>query len=293
MYTQLTTSTSIIFKHSAVSYRLRQLLPELPSISFDYGTSPYNASKVALLIENRPLGLLAPLLLHMVAVLPPDWRFLFLGSDASIGIVDNSAAIRRQVAIGKLELKLLPSNVSIGGQEDISRFFTELWVYQHLFWPAEWLLVYQTDSVMCASNKGTVDDWLEYDWVGAPWSGDSRYGGNGGLSLRRVSSIITVLENQRRQEFSEPEDVWLTERLGHLPNSRVANGSESVKFSGESIWYEEPLGYHTGGGGNILSGGIWGAQERRQHIWNYCPEMKMTLDMDAASFMPERCLENW
>ena len=244
----------------------------------------------------------------MVAVLPPDWRFLFLGSDSSIGIMENSAAIRRQVAIGKLDLRLLPSNVSIGGQEDISRFFTELWVYQHLFWPAEWLLVYQTDSenyrtanrtkltrtgMMCASSKGTLDDWLEYDWVGAPWSGDSRYGGNGGLSLRRVSSIITVLQNQRRSELSEPEDVWLTERLGHLPNSRVANGSESLKFSGESIWYEEPLGYHTGGGGGILAGGLWGTQERRQHIWNYCPEMKMTLDMDAAQFMPDRCLENW
>jgi hypothetical protein len=90
--------------------------------------------------------MLAPLLLHMVAVLPPDWRFLFLGSDSSIEIMENSAAIRRQVAIGKLDLKLLPSNVSIAGQEDISGFFTELWVYQHLFWPAEWLLVYQTDS---------------------------------------------------------------------------------------------------------------------------------------------------
>ena len=28
---------------------------------------------------------------------------------------------------------------------------------------------------MCAGNKGTLDDWLEYDWVGAPWSSDSRY----------------------------------------------------------------------------------------------------------------------
>lgn len=260
------------------------------------------------MIENRPLGLLAPLLLHMVAVLPPDWRFLFLASDASVDIMENSAAIRRQVAIGKLDLKLLPTNISIGGQEDISRFFTELWVYQHLFWPAEWLLVYQTDSelwlvwyktklitagMMCASNKGTVDDWLEYDWIGAPWNGDSRYGSNGGLSLRRVSSIITVLENQKRQELSEPEDVWLTERLCHLPKSRVANGSDSLKFSGEPIWYEEPLGYHAGGGGGILTGGLWGTLERRQHIWNYCPEMKLTLDMDAAQYMPERCLANW
>ena len=102
-----------------------------------------------------------------------------------------------------------------------------------------------------------------------------------------------MLLHQRRQAQSEPEDVWLTERLGHLPNSRVANGSESLKFSGESIWHEEPLGYHTGFGGSLLDGRIWGTQERRQHIWNYCPEMKMTLDMDAGHFMPDRCFENW
>ena len=146
---------------------------------------------------------------------------------------------------------------------------------------------------MCANNKGTLDDWLEYDWVGAPWSGDSRYGGNGGLSLRRVSSIIQVLLHQRRQAWSEPEDVWLTERLGHLPNSRVANGSMSLQFSGESIWFEEPLGYHTGGGGNIMAGGIWGTEQRRQHVFDYCPEMKMTLNMDATAFMPDLCETVW
>ena len=147
-------------------------------------------------------------------------------------------------------------------------------------------------GILCANNKGMLDDWLQYDWVGVPWWGESRYGGNGGLSLRRVSSIIAVLRHQQRQNFSEPEDVWLTERLGHLPNTQVANGSESMKFSAESIWYDEPLGYHTGGGG-ILAGGVWGSQEHRQHIWDYCPEMKITLDMDASSYIPELCLTEW
>lgn len=147
--------------------------------------------------------------------------------------------------------------------------------------------------MMCANHKGTLDEWLEYDWVGAPWSTNSRYGGNGGLSLRRVSSMIEVLRHQQRANFSEPEDVWLTERLGHLPNSRTANGSESLKFSGEAHYYEEPLGYHTGGGGHFLSGGVWGTPEKRQRNYDYCPEMKLTMFMDVRQFFPKVCNEFW
>jgi hypothetical protein len=147
--------------------------------------------------------------------------------------------------------------------------------------------------MMCANHHGTLDEWLEYDWVGAPWGLDSHHGGNGGLSLRRVSSMIEVLRHQRRVENSEPEDVWMTERLGHLPNSRTANGTMSNKFSAEMIWYDKPLGYHTGGSGAWLMGGVWGTPEKRQQIYDYCPEMKITLGMDLKSVMPQQCNTEW
>ena len=111
--------------------------------------------------------------------------------------------------------------------------------------------------------------------------------------MRRVSSIITVLRHQQRLNNSEPEDVWLTERLGHLPNSKVANGTESLDFSSEMIWTDHPMGYHTGGGGAVLNSGVWGLPEQRQQIWDYCPEIKITLDMDMASFMPGLCDSQW
>lgn len=144
---------------------------------------------------------------------------------------------------------------------------------------------------MCGKNQGTIDDYLQYDWVGAPWWDGSRYGGNGGLSLRRVSSMIQILEHQQRENHTEPEDVWLTERLGHLPESRTANGTESMKFSVESIWYDEPMGYHTGGGGAWIAPSVYAQPEQRQHIWDYCPEMKMTLDMDTSMHISHVCSE--
>ena len=92
------------------------------------------------------MGSLAPLILHMISVVPPDWRFRVLGSDLSIALVNNSAAIRRQVQVGKLDLTYIPSNMTVSGGEETSQFLTNLWVYEKLLQPAEWLLIFQTDS---------------------------------------------------------------------------------------------------------------------------------------------------
>ncbi|KAI0200493.1 hypothetical protein F4808DRAFT_460843 [Astrocystis sublimbata] len=293
--------------------------PEVATIptSFKPQDSPFNQSKVALLIENRPQPLLAPLLLHFIAVVPPDWRFRFMGSDESVAAVNKSQAVRAQVASGKLDLTLIPANMSTMGQEAISQFLTTLWLYETVLQPAEWLLVFQTDSILCANSRQNLNDYLDYDWVGAPWNPSGRFGGNGGLSMRRVSAIIEVLRDQVRADNSEAEDVWLTERLGHRPGARMANGSLSLTFSGEinpgdpsspaaddegyylkgsddlREGFYEPMGYHTGGGGAFLHGKVWGEPRLRKHIWDYCPEVKMTLAMDAAKFVPGDCGAQW
>lgn len=324
----------------------------LPKLSLEYHyeqqASKFNESKVALLIENRPNPILAPLMLHFISVVPPDWRFRFMGSVESVEHVNKSVAIREHVAAGKLDLTYIPANMSTGSQEEISRFLTTLWLYEVVLQPAEWLLVFQTDSILCANSRQTLNDYLEFDWVGAPWNPRGRFGGNGGLSLRRVSAMIDVLRNQERVPGSEPEDVWLTDRLGHRPGSKMANGTISSTFSGEmhsgetthvgspskdarqqqeqqynasqnktsgtvydspleaaqhgelieelDAWrdgFYEPMGYHTGGSGSTLHAGIWGAPEKRKHIWEYCPEVKLTLFMDVAKYVPGACHASW
>ncbi|KAK3937244.1 hypothetical protein QBC46DRAFT_267939 [Diplogelasinospora grovesii] len=324
-------------------------LSRLPTVSLEYQyqkqASKFNESKVALLIENRPNPILAPLMLHFISVVPPDWRFRFMGSPESVEFLNKSVAIQEQVRAGKLDLTYIPSNMTTGSQEEISRFLTTLWLYEVVLQPAEWLLVFQTDSIVCANSRQNLNDYLDYDWVGAPWNPHGRFGGNGGLSLRRVSAIIDVLRNQERKDGTDPEDVWLTDRLGHRPGSKMANGTTASTFSGEmhagdslhvdkvavapmprvngkgaktkpppkynstiegakhgayveglDDWrdgFYEPMGYHTGGSGNTLHAEIWGTPKLRRHIWEYCPEVKMTLHMDVAKFVPGQCNANW
>lgn len=320
----------------------------MPSVSLSYDrnlekqASKFNETKVALLIENRPNPILAPLTLHFMSVVPPDWRFRFMGSLESVEHINKSVAIREHVAAGKLDLTYIPSNMTTGSQEEISRFLTNLWLYETVLQPAEHLLIFQTDSILCANSRQTLNDFLEYDWVGAPWNPEGKFGGNGGLSLRRVSAIIDVLRNQQRRDNSEPEDVWLTDRLGHRPGAKLANGTVSGFFSGEMhtggktsldihadedivvfkaggnqtklynstfeaakdgayvegiddwrVGQYEPMGYHTGASGTTLHGEIWGTPELRKHIWDYCPEVKMTLRMDAAKYVAPGCEGTW
>lgn len=112
----------------------------------------YNETKVALIIENRPDSKLAPLILHMMSVVPPDWRFRLMGSNESVALVNNSAAIKRQVTAGKLDLTYIPTNMSVVGQEAISQFLTNLWLYDTVLQPAEYLLLFQTDSTIKFPN---------------------------------------------------------------------------------------------------------------------------------------------
>lgn len=185
------THSSLNVPRLELSYSTNDDHPTYPELlnSFKPQDSPFNASKVALLIENRPFPMLAPLLLHFISVVPPDWRFRFMGSPESVASVNRSVAVRSQVASGKLDLTYIPTNMSTAGQEMISRFLTNLWLYETVLRPAEWLLVFQTDSILCANSRQNLNEYLDYDWVGAPWNPQGRYGGNGGLSLRRVSAI--------------------------------------------------------------------------------------------------------
>ncbi|KAF3169755.1 hypothetical protein TWF225_011237 [Orbilia oligospora] len=245
--------------------------------------NPYNETKLALLIENRPQPHLTPLLLHFMSVVPPEWPFLFLGSNESITHIQKSGPIRNYISNGKLSVRLIPEDMNVNNQENLSRTMTRVDFYEMLS-PAEWLFIFQTDSIICANSGVSLNDWVErgFSWVGASWGKDTKYGGNGGFNLRRVSYLVEVLTHQNRHDGEKLEDWWLTDRLGHMPNAKMANGTEEMEFSVEKVPYDTPLGYHTGWGGKLLMAQVWKEQEQRDQIFEYCPEIKILMPMVPA-----------
>lgn len=248
--------------------------------------SVYDPKKVAFLVETRPLPHLPALYTHMTAITPPEWTFKFMGSKESIAHMRSSPNIRRMEEDRKVAFILLPDIYTVTDRESISQMFTDPHLYRDILAPAEHLLVFQPDSVFCANCPKTLNDFLEWDWIGAPWLPDAQYGGNGGLSLRKVSSILAVLENNRRP-VGDPalEDLWLASQLRSLPGTKLPDATISKGFSVESVWDDQPLGYHVGWMG-VHHEQIWDTEEQLNHIFKYCPEVKMILGMKLANDKP-------
>lgn len=125
--------------------------------------APYNASKLALIFGHRSLTLLAPLVLHMMSIVPPEWPFLFLGSSDSIIQLTSSKAISYQLQSGRLRVQPIPDQFIHTEREGFDRALTSLRFYDHVTPGVEWLFVFSADSMMCANSNLTLNDWLQYD----------------------------------------------------------------------------------------------------------------------------------
>ncbi|KAI1116169.1 hypothetical protein F5Y14DRAFT_459647 [Nemania sp. NC0429] len=254
------------------------------------GMPPPTAAAV---IEPRPLPHLVSQILHMIAVVPPDWRFVFVGTGPSAASVGRSHAARHQQAVGKLDLLVLPAPWEIDSKEKVYRLLTDRRFYDEFLPGAEWLLRYEHDSILCANSPTGLDEWLGWDWAGAPRSPEDRFAGNGGLSIRRVSAIRRVLGFQERHNDTIPEDEWFGTRMRTLPGAKVASTSEGGAGGGQLLAVEDhyvpdamAMGFHVRDGGRGLSDAVWKDPGRRRAIFDYCPELSLVMDMKLER---ERC----
>lgn len=110
------------------------------------------------------------------------------------------------------------------------------------FWSnviGENILIFQTDSLLIRDG---IDEFLFYDYVGAPWvkPKEGRYVGNGGLSFRKKKVMIDVCNRYLPSEQIW-EDIFFAK---HMDYSNVPNVDIAKKFSVEGIFYDKPIGVH-------------------------------------------------
>jgi hypothetical protein len=173
---------------------------------------PFNGTfmdKVAVIIEDRPRTNLIPLVLHFSTVLGPSWPIIIYTSSENIGIFTSSHALRRHLESGIISIRYLPKTVLFTNSDSVSSFLTQPWLWQNLA-PAKWVLMFQSDAMLCANAAHSVEDFFPYDWVGAPIRADLGSGMNGGLSLRKRETILRILAEH--EWVKEPgrrfEDLW-------------------------------------------------------------------------------------
>lgn len=135
-----------------------------------YATPSLDKKRVALIIETRPASVLPELLAHMISVLPPQWVVKMVGTNESLASTLSSRSLGYHLKSTKLQLVNLPDHYPMTRQETVSQTLTNITFYRHFMASAERISMFQTDSIICAASKQSVDDWVDknYSWVGAP-----------------------------------------------------------------------------------------------------------------------------
>jgi hypothetical protein len=289
-----------VFSAASYSRPVSSVAPAAPATAIvQVSKAMLNRTKVASMIETRPLPILIPLVTHWLATVPEDWPFVLWTSQASRDQLLSSATVSRAVHAGRLNLTLLPDWVDVSSGEALSRFLTKPWFWYAHDSEAEWMLFFQADAILCAASEQTVDDWLGYDFVGAPcpWSThDEHHGGNGGLSMRKISTMQRITSDRRpeivRQDNTpssmqmyhgtphEAEDWWAMSRIEMLvpearwPDNRSQN-TFSISWGGQDSM--RPLGVHRGSGPGLE---LWQYERAYdfQRLISYCPELLMIRD---------------
>ena len=106
------------------------------------------------------------------------------------------------------------------------------------------------------------------------------------MSIRNVEKVKEVLRFQKRWDDSTPEDQWLSSRLGLLPDANMCPPDKEREFAVEDVWHEWPMGYHLNPGGGVSD--VWDLHAQRKMIFEYCPEIKIILDMRLER---EKCVQ--
>jgi hypothetical protein len=171
----------------------------------------------AVTIVHKPCSTLSYTLTNFAGNLGPDWPILVIYTPRAKDAVLNNKVVRYLSRYGGLHVLALSALAIPGLDEltDVSKYSLllarpEFWEAMH----ADKVLIFQTDSVLCSQSAFTIDDFLAYDYVGAPWVHVDRAVGNGGLSLRSVDKMLHI--TRRSDRDPHPEDVFFVQGLAAM-----------------------------------------------------------------------------
>lgn len=123
--------------------------------------------------------------------------------------------------------------------EDYNRLLTNIGFWKNYLY-FDRVLIFQHDSMLLREG---IEEFLEYDYVGAPWK-FQQHGGNGGLSIRNPKAMLACIKKQSWNPKLGNEDVYFSNLLNDMIEFKLAPRDVCSRFSCESIFQLGTLGYH-------------------------------------------------
>ncbi|KAK2779129.1 hypothetical protein CKAH01_11388 [Colletotrichum kahawae] len=226
----------------------------------------FRNSNVAVITETHSANvpMLVPIMLHFASSLGPKWPVVLLTLQENWKMPE-SMQFRQLVEAKRIIILYLPPGTAFPDHKSVTYFMVRPWLWE-LFAPANRILMFQVDSILCSQSTSKVDDFLEWDFIGAPIAKRYGKGYNGGLSIRNPRLFLDIIREQQKNPVRlNVEDQWFFERL-QARNARLPTEDQAKHFAVETVFYETPLGYHQPK--RFLP-------QRMDEIRAWCPEVDM------------------
>jgi len=192
----------------------------------------------AVIIEPREHPALEFVLQNFNDNLSDEWQFVVFHGNKNIEYTQKIC----DKVFKKDRVKLVNLGIDNLTISEYSGLFYNNILYDNI--STETFLIFQTDSIICSKYKDTINEFLDYDYVGAPWAnGDI---GNGGLSLRKKSKMLEIVEKCKNKKVG---DNYINEDMIFFNGCNVVelnkpNFDKAKKFSLETVFNEKSFGIH-------------------------------------------------
>jgi hypothetical protein len=150
---------------------------------------PYKYS--AVIIEPRSHPALEFVLNNFTTNLNDDWGFIIFHGNLNYNYIIN---IITKIPNYNIRIKLINLNVDNLTIEMYNNLLKNINLYENI--PTETFLIFQTDTLINPKYKDLIYEFIDYDYVGAPWISNGNVG-NGGLSLRKKSKMIEIIKKKK------------------------------------------------------------------------------------------------
>ena len=247
-----------------------------------------NLNNEAVLIEFRFFPHLEVLIRNAIYNLGDSWSYTVIcGNDNYNSIQTICKNIHSNIKI----IRQKKGNIT---QNEYNNMLmtTDFW---NLF-VGEKILLYQEDTLIFNSN---IQNFMDYDYVGAPFHGDCVKPiniGNGGLSLRSRSIMKEILRRSNPSDFEThstivtnykryrkltlyPEDVYFAQTMQNLGVGKVCPYDVARNFSSEQVFTDGCFGFH----------GLWVCNRNWQdYINKYFASIDIPEQTPSTKILPQK-----
>ena len=183
----------------------------------------------AIIIEPRKHKALSLVLNNFIKNLDKNWTFYIYHGINNKKIIKN--IIKKELNDYKNKITLINLNVDNLSFEDYNKILYDNSFYDKI--NTEMFLIFQTDSLISKQYSKLIYNFIEYDYVGAPWKNGMV--GNGGLSFRKTKKMKTILNNTSYYYIKDNVEELMNEDIFFSNNEEVFFKTDYIKKTNNNI----------------------------------------------------------